>query len=352
MAKRGNSKSRTPDAGGGKYVELVHRYGLDDPEPQGSEPPATQELAMDRLRAGNAHFATFMNNCRKSIARQPVVIPCDKTEVGLGEHDLYGRPKQSPFALVLGCSDAREPAEILFGQGFDDLFTVRVAGNVLGDECVGSVIYALDKFAPISNSSAAGGLKLILVVGHRNCGAVHAAVEAHEDDPSSLLERVSSTPHPLAAIVARIAPVVTVSAWAIDSSYGPGSSRDKKHTEVLSEIAAYLNAALGAYELSRIVKARFPRDSPPPVAVRFGVYDLSNDFVQGGPPPYASTTSQPKNSFGEPPVSPRWFPRAAEKIARSFAKKFPNGDGDMKRGGYTFSAWHRMAAEREQRHAL
>ena len=177
---------------------------------------------IDRLRAGNASgLRLLMKNCWMSLAREPVVVPCDKMEVGLGEHDLYGRPKQSPFALILGCSDAREPAEILLGQGFDDLFTVRVAGNVLGDECVGSVIYALDKFAPKGNSSAPGSLKLILVIGHRNCGAVHAAVEAHEDDPSSLLERVGSTPHPLAAIVARIAPVVTVSAWAIDSSYGP-----------------------------------------------------------------------------------------------------------------------------------
>ena len=221
MANGRRSKLATPNAVGGRYVDLVHRYDIDDPEPRGSEPPATPALAMDRLRAGNVHFATFMKNCRISLAREPVVVPCDKTEVGLGEHDLYGRPKQSPFALILGCSDAREPAEILFGQGFDDLFTVRVAGNVLGDECVGSVIYALDKFAPASNSSALGSLKLILVIGHRNCGAVHAAVEDHEADPSSLLDRVRSTPHPLAAIVARIAPVVTVSAWAIDSSYGP-----------------------------------------------------------------------------------------------------------------------------------
>ena len=143
----------------------------------------------------------------------------------------------------------------------------------------------------------------------------------------------------------RIAPVVTVSAWAIDSSYGPGASRDKKHTEVLTEIAVYLNAALAAYELARIVKTRFPGHSPAPVAVRFGVFDLSNDFVQGGPPPYTSATSPPKNSFEEPPDSPRWFPRAAEKIAKSFAKKFPSGDEDMKSGGYTYSAWHRMCTD-------
>jgi carbonic anhydrase len=343
MAKPGNATPLKLEVVGAKRVELVHRYELDQPEPKGCEPPSTPELAIERLREGNARFATFMENCRMSIAQQPVVIPCDRAEVGLGEHDAYGRPKQSPFALVLGCSDAREPAEILLGQGFDELFTVRVAGNVLGDECVGSVIYALDKFAPIGTAKASGSLKLIVVIGHRNCGAVHAAVEAHEDDPSSLLERVGSTPHPLAAIVARIAPVVTVAAWAIDRTYGPGASRDKKHTEILTEIGVYLNAALGAFELNKIVKARFPGDGPPPVAVRFGVFDVSNDFVQGGMPPYASTSAPPKIAFGEPPDSPNWFPRTAEKCARLFAKKFPNGDEDMKEGGYTFSASHRLS---------
>jgi carbonic anhydrase len=324
-----------------RFVDLMRRYDLDDPKPQGSGQPSTPDLAMDRLRSGNAHFATFMRNCRMSTAQQPVVIPCDQTEVGLGEHDPYGRPKQTPFALVLGCSDAREPAETLLGQGFDDLFTIRVAGNVLGDECVGSVIYALDKFAPINTSAPPGSLKLILVIGHRNCGAVHAAVEAHEDDPGSLLERVGSTPHPLATIVARIAPVVTVAAWAIDRSYGPGSSRDKKHTEVLTEIAVYLNATWAAYGLAGLVSDRFPEGSPLPVAVRFGVFDLSNDFVQGGTPPYAGTDSQPKHSFAVPPDSPGWFPRTAEKVAKAFAKKFPNGDDDLKKGGYTHSAGHR-----------
>jgi carbonic anhydrase len=343
MAKRGSGKPPNVGVTSGKLVELVHRYELDMPEPKGCEHPSTPEQAIERLRDGNTRFATFTKNCRMSIAEHPIVIPCDKTEVGLGEHDAFGRPKQSPFALVLGCSDAREPTEILLGQGFDDIFTVRVAGNVLGDECVGSVIYALDKFAPTGSAAASGSLKLIVVIGHRNCGAVHAAVEAHEDDPSSLLERVGSTPHPLAAIVARIAPVVTVSAWAIDSSYGPGASRDKKHTEVLTELGVYLNAALGAYELNKIVKARFPGDESPPVAVRFGVFDLSSDFVQGGPPPYASTLSLPTISFAEPPDSPKWFPRAAEKIARLFAKKFPNGDLDMRKGGYTFSASHRLS---------
>ena len=315
MARHGSSNPPAPELPGGKAVELVHRYRLDSPELNEVEPPSTCQAAIERLREGNARFATFMSNCRMSIAHR-VVIPCVKTEVGLGEHDAFGRPKQSPFALILGCSDAHEPAEILLGQGFDDLFTVRVAGNVLGDECVGSVIYALDKFAPSGSAGASGSLKLILVIGHRNCGAVHAAVEAHEADPSTLVERVGTTPHPLAAIVARIAPIVTVSAWAIDNCYGPGASRDKKHTEVLTELGVYLNAALGAFELNKIVKARFPGAESPPVAVHFGVFDLGSDFVQGGPPPYAGNSSLPSISFAEPPDAPEWFPRA-RRNARS-----------------------------------
>lgn len=285
-----------------------------------------------------------MRNCRNASAGRPVVIPCDQTEVGLGEHDDFGRPKQNPFAVVLGCSDAREPVEILLGQGFDDLFTVRVAGHVLGDECVGSVIYALDKFAPKTTPSAQGSLKLIAVIGHRNCGAVHAAVEAHEADPATLLERAGATPPPLAAIVGRIAPVVAVAAWALDRCYGAGAARDGKHTEVLCEIAVYLNAAWSAYDLSRLVNERYPALTTAPVAVRFGVFDLGNDFLQGGPPPYSNALIQPRVSLAEPPDSPDWFPRAAEKAARAFVKIFPRGDVDMQKSGYTFSAAHRLSA--------
>jgi carbonic anhydrase len=342
MAKRGNSPSSARRAEGGRYIDLIHRHALDEPTAPGAESPSSPEEALDRLRDGNALFATFMKNCRLSIAHQPVVIPCHNTEVGLGEHDSFGRPKQSPFAVVLGCSDAREPVELLLGQGFDDLFTIRVAGNVLGDECEGSVIYALDKFTSRGRTPVSGSLKLVLVLGHRNCGAVHAAVEAHEADPSSLLERVGTTPPALAAIVARIMPVVTVAAWAVERSYGHGSSHDGKHTEVLTEIAVYLNAAWSAHYLAGLVKERFAGQSAAPVQVRFGVFDLSNEFVQGGPPPYASTASMPRSSFGDAPGSPDWFPRAAEKAAKSFAQKFPKGDDDMKISGYMSSASHRL----------
>ena len=80
-------------------------------------------------------------------------------------------PKAAPFAVVVGCSDARVPTEMIFGQGFNDLFVIRVAGNVLGDECLGSVDYALNA---LSDS-----VKVLIVLGHSGCGAVTAAVDAY-----------------------------------------------------------------------------------------------------------------------------------------------------------------------------
>ncbi len=74
---------------------------------------------------------------------------------------------QHPFATILSCSDSRVPPEIVFDQGLGDLFIVRVAGNVINDEGLGSVEYSVDHL----------GSRLILVLGHQNCGAVKAARE-------------------------------------------------------------------------------------------------------------------------------------------------------------------------------
>ena len=80
-----------------------------------------------------------------------------------------GRPGagQQPFAIVLGCSDSRVPAELIFGQGFGDLFVIRVAGNIVAPSQVGSVEFAADRF----------GTRLAVVMGHTQCGAVAATLE-------------------------------------------------------------------------------------------------------------------------------------------------------------------------------
>jgi carbonic anhydrase len=81
--------------------------------------------------------------------------------------DLAERP-QRPFAIVLGCSDSRTPVEILFDQGFGDLFVVRIAGNVVAPSVVGSIEFAASQF----------GTRLVVVLGHTRCGAIAATVNA------------------------------------------------------------------------------------------------------------------------------------------------------------------------------
>src|SRR5438046_3516734 len=74
---------------------------------------------------------------------------------------------QHPFATIVSCSDSRVPPEIVFDEGLGDLFVVRVAGNVINDESLGSIEYSVDHL----------GVRLVLVLGHQSCGAVKAARE-------------------------------------------------------------------------------------------------------------------------------------------------------------------------------
>ncbi len=75
--------------------------------------------------------------------------------------------EQAPFAIILGCSDARVPAELVFDQGLGDLFVIRVAGNIVAPSQVGSVEFAAEAF----------GTRLVVVLGHSNCGAIHTTLE-------------------------------------------------------------------------------------------------------------------------------------------------------------------------------
>lgn len=74
---------------------------------------------------------------------------------------------QEPFAIILGCSDSRVPAELVFDQGLGDLFVIRVAGNIVAPSQVGSVEFAAERFAT----------RLVVVLGHSSCGAIAATVE-------------------------------------------------------------------------------------------------------------------------------------------------------------------------------
>ena len=98
---------------------------------------------------------------------------------------------QEPFAIVLGCSDSRVPAELVFDQGFGDLFVIRVAGNIVAPSQVGSVEFAAARFAT----------RLVVVMGHSQCGAITATVE-------ELLGRAPPQSRNLRSIVDRVRPSV------------------------------------------------------------------------------------------------------------------------------------------------
>lgn len=98
---------------------------------------------------------------------------------------------QNPFAIILGCSDSRVPAELVFNRGLGDLFVIRVAGNVVAPSQIGSVEFACQHF----------GTQLVVVLGHSHCGAINATVDSLMGDPDTL------SPN-LASIVNRVTPAV------------------------------------------------------------------------------------------------------------------------------------------------
>ena len=135
--------------------------------------------ALDRLREGNRRFVSERNR---------------------NEHDTGQARRrelaesQAPFAIILGCSDSRVPAELVFDQGLGDLFVIRVAGNIVAPSQVGSVEFAADRF----------GVRLVVVLGHSSCGAILAAIEelgrpSHDQSKNlrSIVERIQPSIAPL-----------------------------------------------------------------------------------------------------------------------------------------------------------
>jgi carbonic anhydrase len=108
--------------------------------------------ALDRLREGNRRFVSG------NLKRTPEMDHVRRA-------DLVD--EQSPFAVILGCSDSRVPAEMVFDQGIGDLFVIRVAGNIVAPSQIGSIEFAAEQF----------GTQLVVVMGHSNCGAVKAAID-------------------------------------------------------------------------------------------------------------------------------------------------------------------------------
>jgi len=110
------------------------------------------DTALVRLKKGNKQFCS-------NTSKQPKTYPL---------HRQNFLSEQAPFAIILGCSDSRVPIEIIFSQELGDLFTIRIAGNIVTSSQIGSIELAAEGF----------GVRLIVVLGHSRCGAINATIEA------------------------------------------------------------------------------------------------------------------------------------------------------------------------------
>lgn len=139
----------------------------------------TASEAIKRLKEGNQRFVSGV----RSI--DTIVTQMQRADFVEG---------QAPFAIVLGCSDSRVPAELVFDQGLGDLFVIRVAGNIVAPSQVGSVEFAAELF----------GTQLVVVLGHSMCGAVKATIDELErpskeksSNVLSIVNRIRPTVEPL-----------------------------------------------------------------------------------------------------------------------------------------------------------
>jgi carbonic anhydrase len=134
--------------------------------------------ALAELRAGNRRFVANQTQAASlsSQARRAALVE-----------------RQEPFAIILGCSDSRVPAELVFDQGFGDLFVIRVAGNIVAPSQIGSVEFAASRF----------GTRLVVVLGHSQCGAITATLEellhptTQSESLRSIVDRVRPSVEPL-----------------------------------------------------------------------------------------------------------------------------------------------------------
>ncbi len=200
--------------------------------------------ALERLREGNKRFA--------SDTRQG------------GEPGTQSRRRelvggQAPLAIILGCSDSRVPAEIVFDQGLGDLFVIRVAGNIIAPSLVGSVEFAAERF----------GTRLVVVLGHTECGAVLATLED--------LERPAGRRSPnLRSIVDRIRPSVEP---LLESDPKPARDDLVRHA-VRANIRASANQLRhGSTILERLVQ----EDGLLVVGAEYSLHTGMVDFFDGMP---------------------------------------------------------------------
>jgi carbonic anhydrase len=220
-----------------KAVEITYRFESEEGPARGR--PTDAAAALRRMNEGSRAFAEMFVSPGERSETVRSVVRVDPRDVGI-QPGGTGSPEQRPFAAVLGCSDARVPVGLIFNEGPNDLFVVRVAGNTLGDDVRGSLNYALEHLG--------GSLKLIVVLGHSGCGAVTAAVDVLLNPEGYL---ILASKHAVRLVVDRLLVVVHAAARRMEEAFGPDITRHPRYREALIEVSVITNAALAAHTLQR-----------------------------------------------------------------------------------------------------
>jgi len=277
-----------------KTFEVTYRYdGTDD---MARPRPADADAARARLDEGSRSVVALLDDVAGGTGKIAHVVHLDPRDLGV---EVGGRraPAQRPFAAVLGCSDARVPIELVFKEGPNDLFVIRVAGNGLGSEVLGSLRYAVDHLGD--------SLKLVVVLGHSGCGAVTAAVDAYLD-PASYLG--VATNHALRGILDRLLAVINGAARKLANAFGPDVVRRAGYRTALIEAACVSHAALSAHTLQRHLAA----DTPAGLRTAYGVYLIDAHSIWA---PRAESAECAGLAY--PPSDRAEFGAFADAVARS-----------------------------------
>jgi carbonic anhydrase len=289
-------------------IDYIYRF--DPTNPSAKPLPNDAENARRTLEDGNRTFSRWMESCRtlnQSMGEPRYIVPCNASEVGMirGSSEM---PKQSPFGVVVGCSDARVPTEMLFGQGFNDLFVIRVAGNVLGDVCMGSVDFALNA---LSDS-----VRVVVILGHSGCGAVSGAVDAYLRPLRFWNKSMSPM---LRGLIQRIFVAVREAANGLKEVWGPDAKDMPGYREALIESAVSINAAQAAFDLRQEVE----RNGKWEIEVLYGVHNIRSHQVCMPVDPAAPFADKNVRLAHAPP-NPKDFHTLAMEMAEILAPKGSN----------------------------
>lgn len=273
--------------------DITYRYEMR--ERPARPHPADSGAALCRLCDGNRAFSTLFCDAPTSATNAQAIVELDVRDIGLS--DAGGAPPQRPFAAIVGCADARVPIELIFNEGPNDLFVLRVAGNSLGTDVLGSLRYAMEHLGD--------SLRLVVVLGHSGCGAVTTAVDVFLE-PARYLPL--ATEHSLRSIVDRLLVVVQASSRQLIRAFGPEIASHRNFRAALVEASIATNAALAAFSIEQDLGITDPER----LRAVYGVYRLDTREVWA---PGAAATAGP--SLAAPPRDAGQFAEFTEAVVRS-----------------------------------